>query len=187
MEATMDAPESQATFDFSKKLPPSFKERERNGKETQPRDSFTSLGISPLACHLLLLFVLAPLLFKGRESRTRLYRTSICLEHLLGAGEATDGKSPRVPFQKPYGQLHIQAQKKNQANWVTNTNIHPHLLYWQDINLRTWPCQISYRGLLFVQRIARHVSTVTVNVNIHLQSSFTDWRLYATEKNSNHN
>lgn len=55
------------------------------------------------------------------------------------------------------------------------------------LSLRTRPCQISYRGLLFVQRIARHVSTATVNVNIQLQSSFTDWRLYATEKNSNHN
>lgn len=39
MEAMMDAPEPQATFDFSKKLPPLFKERESNGKKTQPRDT----------------------------------------------------------------------------------------------------------------------------------------------------
>lgn len=31
MEAMMDAPESQAIFDFSKKLPPSFKERKERG------------------------------------------------------------------------------------------------------------------------------------------------------------
>lgn len=90
------------------------------------------------------------------------------------------------PFRSPMDNCSFKQKKKSK---LSDQYKYPTPTCFIDttLSLRTWPCQISYRGLLFVQRIARHVSTVTVNVNIHLQSSFTDWRLYATEKDSNHN